>query len=279
MPDLNDDEAKSQLIHLLKEQKGILMVGAGSSKIVGFPLWPELINELNKLIPSIQNTNNLDLIDYADLIKSELIKEGRVDVYYKQLDNIFSPKKPNNHDNVHCKLVKLGFSGIITTNYDRVLETAIQKSFNIDHCESIDLCEDRTYRIFDFLRFLSSNTAHCFVLHLHGIYDKPKKLILNKTDYLKAYGKKDKSIILDTLHRKVIWALLAMHSLVFVGFSMTDPFFLSMLEIVQKDFALDDDPVHFAIMGYEFDLSMRIVIYSCFILKNKNYYMIYYKFN
>ena len=58
---------------------------------------------------------------------------------------------------------------------------------------------------------------------------------------------------LDTMHRKVIWALLAMHPVVFVGFGLRDEFFMHTLRIVQQDFALSSDPVHFAIVGYSDD--------------------------
>jgi SIR2-like domain len=101
-------------------------------------------------------------------------------------------------------------------------------------------------------------------------------MILTRTDYLRNYGEPDRdgsqtdyrvdatpsrSIALpqvmasplDTLHRKVIWALLAMHSVVFVGFSMRDEFFMRILEIVQADFQLDVDPAHFAIVDYTTD--------------------------
>jgi len=44
---IEDQVAKSKLIELLKTKKAILMVGSGSSKIVGYPLWYELIDQLH----------------------------------------------------------------------------------------------------------------------------------------------------------------------------------------------------------------------------------------
>jgi hypothetical protein len=41
---------------------------------------------------------------------------------------------------------------------------------------------------------------------------------------------------LDTLHRKVVWALLATHRLVFVGFDLSDPFFSLVLGVFMRDF-------------------------------------------
>jgi len=264
MTDQNE-AAKHQLVSLLKEKKAILMVGAGSSKFAGFPLWDELIRKLrNDLTPDLQLPANADLTVCADLIKDQVEREGRIREYYKFLERTFQPKsKRNNHTEFHCVLVKLGFSGIVTTNYDIVLETAVGEAFSQDRywrCDPIDLCLLKPYRVFDFLRSLSPSTDHRWVLHLHGCFGNSERIILTRNDYLRAYGElganeKNEVLnrILDTIHRKVIWALLAMHSLVFVGFSMKDEFFMRILKVVQKDFELDSEPVHFAIMDYTSD--------------------------
>jgi hypothetical protein len=143
MTDKNE-AAKQQLVSLLKEKRAVLMVGAGSSKLADFPLLNELIDKLSQLTPSLLESEGTELTAYADLIKDQLDKEGRIREYYKSLDKIFRPKKNrNNHTAFHCALVKLGFCGIITTNYDIVLETAVGEAFSKDsywRCDPIDLC-------------------------------------------------------------------------------------------------------------------------------------------
>ena len=52
-----------------------------------------------------------------------------------------------------------------------------------------------------------------------------------------------------TLHRKLLWAVLATRRVVFVGFSLDDPYFEKMLEIVSKDLWRWDKSIHFAIMS------------------------------
>jgi hypothetical protein len=49
-------------------------------------------------------------------------------------------------------------------------------------------------------------------------------------------------------HRRVIWTLLATHSIVFVGFSMRDSFFMDVINVWKKDFDLHFECPHFAIM-------------------------------
>jgi len=60
---------------------------------------------------------------------------------------------------------------------------------------------------------------------------------------------------LRTLPRKIIWTLLATRPILFVGFSMSDPFFSKTLDLVRRDFILTDEPAHFSIMPYDVDLA------------------------
>lgn len=253
-----------ELISLLRERRGVLMVGAGSSALVGYPPWGELINKLReKFASDLPEPASDDIPTYSDRIKVEIVNSRKTSEYYKFLDRTFAPHENHqNYTDFHCALIKLGFCGLVTTNYDKVLECAIGE-VNEDRkyrpCESIDLCNKcRQYRVFEFLRSLSPENLYTSVLHLHGCHDNSQEIILTQGDYLEKYGMKvreeDSSPgprrILDSFHRKVIWSLLVMHPLVFVGFSMSDPFFMDLLEIVQHDFSLDTDIVHFAIMGY-----------------------------
>ena len=262
MNELND-VAKAHLISLLREKRAVLMVGAGSSKFVGYPLWDELVEEMaTRLTPSLERPKGVTLADYADKVKDLLQGEGRLNDYFNFLERKFEPKPDvRNHEEFHLALVKSGFCGIITTNYDSVLETAIIEAYTNEDgpflCEPLDLCQERPYQVFDFLRGLSLGKSLRRVLHIHGYCRNPKQIILTRKDYLNNYGELafDESgkllrRILDTLHRKVIWSLLTMHSLVFVGFSMEDEFFMQMLRVVQADFELGSDPVHFAILPY-----------------------------
>jgi hypothetical protein len=80
---------------------------------------------------------------------------------------------------------------------------------------------------------------------------------LGASDYAKAYGHdlSAPDAALRTLPRKIIWTLLATRPVLFVGFSMTDPFFNKTLELVKHDFILTDEPAHFSIVPYDVDLA------------------------
>ena len=99
------------------------------------------------------------------------------------------------------------------------------------------------------------------VLHVHGFWKRPEQIILSKQHYASRYGipravvNPDQALTpptrkLDTLHRKVVWSLLTMYPVVFVGFSVEDPAFQLMLQFVREDFELaPNPPVHFALLG------------------------------
>ena len=268
----SNTEKKGELIGLLKSKTAILMVGAGSSLVVGYPGWNTLLVELRDVFyPEFQDpTDDDDLSDYAQIIKDKIVDDNRQDEYFQFLDEKFQPfpDKPN-HSEFHISLVNLGFCGIVTTNYDKVLEIALQASprshGNSLNCDPLDLCIEKPYSIFPFLRSLNSQTDHAYVLHLHGCYRSSEKIILTRKDYEKNYGeldedKKESPRILDTIHRKVIWTLLTTHHHVFVGFSLSDPFFLSMIKTVKTDFRLGERCYHYAIMGYRNEDDMLRII-------------------
>ncbi len=243
----------NRLTSILREHKPILMVGAGSSNIVGYPRWSELVEELSKLTPQVHRNNDEDDLDYADRIKSQLDGEGRIKEYFDFLEETFKPKQKQFAE-FHTSLLSLGFAGIVTTNYDIVLELAINQVYG-NWYKSIDLCSpEKKYEVFDFLRSTPNKNSINRVLHLHGCFENSKNIILTQNDYLEAYDEinQDEEQMeqgLHTFHRKVIWSLQANHPLVFIGFSMKDKFFMKMLEIVMNDFELGSVPMHYAIIS------------------------------
>ena len=255
---LDNEEAKISLAEVLLSKQAVLMCGAGSSKLAKYPLWEELLLGMAaKCSPQLSRLPKESVLEFAQRIKLSL----ESDDYFNLLETTFEPKVSANYDEVHLALVRLGFCGLVTTNYDEVLECAVREAFRTSDgpktCSALDLCNERTFKVLRFLRGLSKPSEHRFVLHLHGIHSAPHHMILTSLDYADKYGEqtpyddKGKPIgrSLDTIHRKVLWTLLATHPLVFVGFSMEDAFFNYILKVVQADFQSGTTPIHFAIFG------------------------------
>ena len=246
---------------LLSARRPLLLAGAGASAVLGYPLWGDLVRRLAvEFAPELAFSDD-NLAD-VDRIASVAADAGRADEYFKWLDRTFCAEGAARTDlRFHRRLISLGFCGLITPNFDPTLEQACIAEYTADagvhRCEPVDLTDNRPYRVFDFLRSLGASPRHDRVLHLHGLHSAPKRLILGARDYVGAYGHdlSTPEAELRTLPRKILWTLLATRPIVFVGFSMKDPFFNSTLELVRSDFLLTDEPAHFSIISYDVDLT------------------------
>lgn len=256
----HNDRVQSELVSWLRQKRMVLMIGAGSSRLLGYPGWDQLLSEIHsRFTPDFPRPPGMPLEEYADEIRGHILASSVANDYYNFLEHAFEPRAGANHDEFHLALVQLGFSGLVTTNYDEVLESAVRQLLIAQraepHCEPLDLCGERSYRVFEFLRDLSQPPSFRWILHLHGHYRSPQRLILTLSDYRERYGEvvafnergEPLQKALSTLHRKVLWTLLVAHRMMFVGFSLEDRFFTDLLRIVQDDFGLGSDPVHFGI--------------------------------
>ena len=269
-----NEERKHELIELVASGEAVLMVGAGSSARVGYVTWDSLLEELENLACQCGCDFEKDKekrvgkpLEYAEDIKSHIRdKTGDLGRYYASLDQLFKPKSPA-YDEFHRLLVDLPFRGILTTNYDSVLEAALfDKKIEAER-------EGRQIRPIDVMPLVigpdTPRLIHEFLLarnndpdipqriaHLHGLHRYRESIILSSEDYVKNYGLPVKKTGEDqgneerwTFHRKLLWAVLATRRVVFVGFSMEDPYFNKILEIVSADLWGWNKSIHFAVMG------------------------------
>ena len=262
---IDNDSERRQLVSTLKSRRAVLLSGAGSSMFVGYPSWGELLEQMKATFaPSAVRTDSMSDMGFARKIVDEIESNNCLQDYYNFLDRTFEPRldRLKQHDDFHVALVQLGFCGLVTTNYEEVIESAVSEAYTTEmrpwRCGPLDLCQERSYRVFDFFQSLTSGENPRWVLHLHGHHLNPKGIILTEKDYQTKYGepptydtytKRPMNIILDSLHRKVLWTLFATHPLVFVGFSLNDDFFVHMLHVVREDFELGSDLTHFALVG------------------------------
>lgn len=255
-----NEERKRELIELVASGEAVLMVGSGSSARVGYVTWDGLLEELedlaNRCGTGLDQTRKGDKLAYAEDIKSHIQnKTGDLRRYYALLRNLFSPKDPP-FENFHRKLVLLPFRGILTTNYDTVLEAAlgdIEPRFAYDNWLVID--ENSAGQVNEFLMAMNNDKRMTRrIAHLHGRFNLPSSIILSIEDYRRTYGSRISTNHVQkdsewTLYKKLLWAVLATRRVVFIGFSMTDPYFNKMLETVSADLWRWDKSIHFAIMS------------------------------
>jgi len=253
---------RERLSSALKSGHALLMAGAGCGVDIGYPDLDTLIKNMTTEITPGLSIQLDDVKLAAQAIWAECVKRHKDSKPFERyLYDKFSPKLPAYSD-FHCDLVKLPFAGYATTNYDSVLEDAIRSAFSEEYsgCETVNMCTEATrHLVLDFFRALSSGkSTRRRVLHIHGTYDHPSKIVLTQNDYERFYngaipkedGTMEKSGLPDTFHRKAIWSLLASYTMVFVGFSLRDSFFLDIINVWRKDFDLKGERPHIAIMDY-----------------------------
>ena len=269
-----NEERKRELIELVASGEATLMVGAGSSARVGYVTWDGLLEKLEDRASECDDDFEKDEekrvrkpLEYAEDIKAYIRdKTGDIGRYYALLEELFEPKTTT-HDEFHRLLVDLPFRGILTTNYDTVLEEAllgkkIEAEREGRQIRPIDVMPlvigPNTPRLIHEFLLARNNDPHIpqRIAHLHGLHRYPESIILSSEDYVENYGLRVKKNGEDqgnedrwTFHRKLLWAVLATRRVVFVGFSMEDPYFNKMLDIVGTDLWVWNKSIHFAIMG------------------------------
>src|SRR2546428_4517907 len=99
---MDDDRiAQDRLLSLLRSRQAILLVGAGSSKLAGYPLWPELIEIMrHRLTPQLSKPDGADLPSFADAIRNQLISEDRLPPSHKSFHGQLPIQPPSTHQPV-----------------------------------------------------------------------------------------------------------------------------------------------------------------------------------
>ncbi len=273
-------------MHELASGRVVLFAGAGATADLGYPPWARLLEELRYGLGD--SATSLDegtsLLERAQQIRDAFKAEGRLDDYYATLQETFGPKHGQGFGSRQQALVRLRTRGVVTTNYDPALEyaqTAANHELGNQPCQALDLCGERAYEVFNFLRDLGEGAGHRYVLHAHGQHRDPQRLVLTAHDYGRSYGaiageedspgstpddldREGRRLgPLDTLHRRVLWSILVAHPVLFVGFSLDDPALVQLLDITDRDFGRGHQLGHFAIMGAADDGQRDAVTFRC----------------
>lgn len=128
----------------------VFFIGSGMSKNVGLPDWGELIDELKKDL----NTTEEDYLKIAQLYFLEF---GEYE-YIKKVKSFF-PSENIVIQNTHSLLVKLFPQNIITTNWDIVIEKAIDNEMALYDVYTATICQDKK-SIIRYSHLTSNPTQH-----------------------------------------------------------------------------------------------------------------------
>ncbi|PDZ36490.1 hypothetical protein CON18_30680 [Bacillus cereus] len=227
-----------KLQKVLKQEDTILFVGSGISSWSGLPSWYKLISELANYLEregysnadAVRKKINDDLLLAASIGLKSLNK-----MYFKEfLKGVCGSSVANPHD-IHKKIVSLGPTCYITTNYDQLLEDTLRENRKGIHWDVV------TNRQLAELASLNQARYKDYVFKVHGDVNDIESVVLSREHYQKLYGERNSA--LNTLE-----ILLTTKPVVFLGFGLRDPDFLQVRDKMKNIYG-DNGIEHYAIMS------------------------------
>lgn len=176
-------------------------IGAGLSIPAGFCSWKELLREPAEEIGLNVEKEN-DLVSLAQYYANSKKRTSIDDLIKGQFSQLVKPT-----DN-HKLLSQLPISTFWTTNYDKLIEKALEDNMKKPYVKTTDEQLRSTNHDFD-----------AIVYKLHGDVETPEDAVLTRSDYEEfGYNKRK-------LFREVLEGDLLTKTFLFLGFSFEDPNF------------------------------------------------------
>lgn len=176
-------------------------IGAGLSIPAGFSSWSKLLEEPAEEI-GLNVSKEQDLINLAQYYSNRKHRTAIDDLIKSNFSRLINPTKN------HKLLAKLPISTYWTTNYDKLIEKALEEQRKLPFVKTRDSHLRATNRNFD-----------AIVYKLHGDVDIPDEAIITRSDYEEFGYRKRK------LFREVLEGDLLTKTFLFLGFSFSDPNF------------------------------------------------------
>jgi hypothetical protein len=259
----NQADAFARLVGCLVTNRAIAFVGAGYSARAltrggepAYPIWNDLLNLMHERVERIQPgaTRGLDTVE-DPLWRAEEYRRLLGDEYVTLIRETYGPCDIQLSD-FHKTLILMPFRHFLTTNYDFVLEEALQRVLLTRHGGS-GLPETESYHtirfvertitwndranLAEFCRRIDDISYDSRIVHVHGRYDQPESIVLTERDYASRYIEGPKTY-------EMLWALGVTHPFVFIGFSANDFDIMAFFRAVRAILG-PEGPEHFILYG------------------------------
>ena len=189
-------ETKRIIREAMSNDQLVLFVGAGASVDSGMPLWGSAIDKIAEKLPLIEeqkDTLKIPQYYYNSRGKKEYTELMR-DIF-KYEDNLLPTK-------LHKKILDFQTTTIVTTNYDRLIETAAADNGEFIRVISQDI--DMPYK-----------KSRRELIKMHGDFEHDN-FVLKEDDYLN-YSRNFK--LIETYVKSLIGSKVVL----FIGYSLSDP--------------------------------------------------------
>lgn len=228
-----------ELLEKFAADKCVAYIGAGLSAGAGLPLWDKTLRQMiewsaTRLIPLPDAAELNRLIDEKDFLTvADTIVEAMGDGRFREFITSVFRRAGLAPTETHKLLPEIPFAAVLTSNYDKLVESAYAVVRNG--------ASPPTYTHLDRAELsgvLASAEFH--VLKTHGDVDRINSIVLSRRQY--------RSLMHDNEAYKIyLQQTFLSKSVLFLGFSLTDPDLLLVLDALRVCFR-DDTPPHFALM-------------------------------
>lgn len=192
------------LVRAIRDRRCILFAGAGVSMSVGLPSWRTLIDHMGEELEFDTEIFANPDISYFTLAEYYRLQQGSIGPLRSWMDRNWTiPEDVLMQSKVHELIVKLDFSIIYTTNFDRNLET----SFRLRGRDFVKVANAK-----DIARVRDGVTQ---IIKFHGDFDDDQSLVLAETDY---FNRLSFSSPLDIKFRADALG----KTILFIGYSLSD---------------------------------------------------------
>jgi hypothetical protein len=223
------------LIDAVRERKCVLFLGSGLSALAGYPSWSQLIDRLvgearRRPNARLEGLNAIEARgDYFMLAEFARETLGTAE-YARLLKDVLGGRVPTTE--AHKLIASTDYRGIITTNYDRLLETTITQVRSwAPSTFTHDALPPMAEALFN---------DELFIFKMHGDIMASGSIILTARDY-------DHMLLRSPHVRALLFGVFLNYKLLFVGYSLRDPDFnliLRELTLLFENYV----PAHYALV-------------------------------
>lgn len=207
MVDTEPEDAFTLVCKAIRNGGAVIWAGAGLSAYAGYPVGTAFARILADEIGEFQSTETLILPDVAE--RYEVVK-GR-DALLDKISEVFGKEPTSVETHRKLSLIKR-IPFIVTTNYDRLFETAYGDGIiSIVSEQELSKTKDQGW-----------GDRKPLLYKLHGDVDHPDQLVITRTDY-KRFEK-------ESFLWKRISTLPVEYPIIFIGYSLNDENTRSLLD-------------------------------------------------
>lgn len=259
-----------ELAALLKEissyrqrDKLVFFVGAGVSRLSGYPSWVDLIRSLAEELGyqsgmfSAKGSSRFSSEEFLKIPEMYYNKMGEAAYYEKIRSQLDMKLKPNN---IHKRIMRMNPYHLLTTNYDDLLEQTAN-TFGIN------------YSVINADEKVAGASTQRYILKVHGDFEHDN-FVLKESDYL---NHETNFKLVDN----VMKTIMATNMIIFIGYQLSDyniKLILNWVQQVQGDSFIkpifvhvDPEPLDDNSMDYYQKRGLRIIT-ACELCPEGTYY-------